>query len=178
MDWESSTCVGDRVVSLKNLHLDQQFTPAYSNPTSPQFLRLATFLQRHIMTSYNVRRDVIRGVKVTHAREGSVVVDVGLLHADNVTSEEAFESFVGSLFRSEFNLLRIKTHILPLLFHGGHSGEKVSSSVVGVVVVAVVVPVSTLMVIVSLFLLCRNRKMEKEVKKISAHDNNGVEIVS
>ena len=52
---------GGRVFKTTNLHLNKQFLPSYATTTSEDFIRLAIHVEKQLMTSYALRRDVIKG---------------------------------------------------------------------------------------------------------------------
>ena len=130
------------------------------------------------MKSYPLNRDVIKGVKVIGAREGSVIVDIQILHSETSTSQQAFDSFINSVFESEalMNVLRIKTHMTPVLVDIEYGGIQLSPNLV--TIVAVLIPVAVLFLAASVFLVFRRRKAGKmEVERIPpSYENGGAEI--
>ena len=163
---------------MKNLHFDQKFIPSYSIPTSRQFITLAKFIEQHLMTSYSLQRDIIRGAKVICARRGSVVVDIQILYSPNVTPQEAFHSFISSVFQAEANmkLLRIKTYITPVLESCHYDKEEISSTLI--TALSIVGPLFALLLAMSVFLLWWRTKDRKVEEKIQAtyYDNKSIDM--
>ena len=179
MNWDRKICRSDNTFTVTNIHMDQTFNPSYSDTSSPKFTRLCQLVEKHLMTSYSLETDVIKGVKVIAARKGSVILDVRFLHASTVTPREAFKSFIAAIMKkSERNdkLLRIKTHIRPSMRHPASEDDSEMTTVL--LVVAVVAFVVVMVVVSGYFFVRRRNAWKPDEKKAcpSGYDNMAVQM--
>lgn len=175
-DHQTKQCSSSNLFTVSGLHLDAQFRSEYADPGSMEFYRLATKVEWELMHSYEMDGTFIRGVKVVTATPGSIVLEVHVLHADDVTPREAFDSFVHAVVESDQSgdTLDVKRHVRPV-FKNQQMVEGTGSSGV---VVAVVVPllVVVLLVVITALVCTRRRRGlgRSEGKAPTSYDNNGV----
>ena len=159
-----------------NLHLDKQFLPSYTDTTSDQFIRFAEHVEKNLMTSFSFRRDVIRGMKVVAAREGSIVLDILVLYSDVVTSREAFRHFIDNIVDVESSdSLGVKRHIAPIY---EEIDDIVNKRMPGWLL-GVIFAISIVVVIVFVALVWRHRKKcvgNDKVTGVHGFDNNGASV--
>ena len=165
-------CIGgDRVFKTTNLHLKHQFLSQYATSTSNAFIRLAIYVEKEMMASYSVDRNIIKGVKVIEARPGSIVLDLLVLHSDTVTTQKAFHHFIAAVLDQkhiEKPPLGVK-FITPLL----EEMNNVKKNMTGMVAVAIAIPAVVVCLVIVIGIVLKSRRNSAD-DKVHGYNNNGV----
>jgi hypothetical protein len=179
---KAGTCNEERVFDIHGLHVDMDFISTYSDPTSTDFLKLATDIEKQLTALFRLEDERIEGVKVISAREGSVVLDLALIYAKNTTKEEAFKSFVESVMANHTEAndtatsqklkIKIKREKIPTI-----AIEMVIKEDNTILLIAVILPTLLIFVfgIIALIIGCK-RSRNKVVKHIKGFENHGISM--
>ena len=87
-----------RIATIDNIVIAKKFIPEYADPTSLEFHKLAQDTEDQF--SYYIRlynESSIIGIKLVAARPGSVILQIELLPNYNVSSQKAFDTFIGAV---------------------------------------------------------------------------------
>lgn len=164
-------CRNENLISIRGIHLRDDFVGSYSDPTSVDFYRYAIKLEE-ALNKMVTSRDGIIGVKVVKATKGSVVVDVLVLHSPTVTSREAYDVFVSVLMAESNVILDVKREKTPYLSEW--EGEKELVSVErNILLIAIVVPCVVISLVVLLVL-----KMVMKKRVLMAQNAKGIDNVA
>jgi len=171
----SNTCSDKRLLMVRNFNLHKRFHQSYANMESRDFLQLAQQVEQDIMQSDTFDNTVIKGVKCVKAyqHKGDVAVDLSVKFSDDLSRTAAFDKFLEAYYKYEDGLLvDVKQHILPIL--DVDVGEDVGYSTEVVVMVAVIVPLITLLFIaLSLYVCksCKNASTDSKKEKVVDNGN-------
>ena len=189
-------CIRGRRFKVKGIHLEQPYIPTYDDTTSLDYMRLIIKLEEDLMITLQLG-DTIEGVKIVSVRRGSVIIDVSLLYARQVSKEEAFTVFSNAAMShaEKYNVsqndgLRIKPDTILLMKDDEDisESERVERGInVGIIIAISVASFLALIVIVIVGIFYRKRRQSstKEVqtpkvakwKEANGKDNLGIDSV-
>ena len=189
-------CRRERRFEVQDIHLEQPYLPTYDDTTSLDYLRFITKLEEDLMITLELG-DTIEGVKIISVRRGSVIIDVSVLYAREVSKEDAFIVFSNAAMShaEKYNVsqndgLRIKPDTILLMKDDEDisESERVEREInVGIIIAISVASFLALIVIVIvvIFYLKRRQSSTKEVqtpkvakwKEANGKDNLGIDSV-
>jgi hypothetical protein len=188
-DTLTEDCTKDRVMSIKGVHLDLTWRPAYANASSTEFKQFADITPSRILSLLRAtgKEGAIRGVKIMKAEEDNgVTLDVLITHSENVNADEGFATFKDVLYKTTpretrvVNLMNIGQEklielvpVVPVVV----ATEKKSGLNTEILIIIIVAAVLVVMVIFAVTLYRFRKVREQPTQAHTAYENNGMDKI-